>query len=121
MKLFYLVILTTLTLTACTTDSSLEGTNVETLQKLSNLQLFEGNAPRASTQLGQVNGVSCERPGYFASNMSFDDAQSKLKLNAANLHADAVTNVICQQSNQVNWKHNCNASITCAGIAIKYK
>lgn len=93
----------------------------EELVRLSSIEVFKGPIERPSAEIGPVNGVSCYRTGYFASNASEEDAINKMKYSAVKLGADAIKNTICIERAQIDWKRNCNATIVCAGIAVKYK
>lgn len=65
----------------------------------------------------EVKGYSCGR--QLGSDPSIDAARNKLRINAAKLDADAIINVICEETG-VSWVYNCWKTIECRGDAIKF-
>jgi hypothetical protein len=68
--------------------------------------------------LGEVVGSSCAR--QVGSDPSMDAAREELKIKAAALNADAVTNSLCKEGG-IDLGQNCWKSIECRGDAIKWK
>jgi hypothetical protein len=116
-----LVFLALLAISTAASAQDLTKLTPEELIRISSMEVFKGPIDRPSTDLGPVSGVSCFRTGYFASNASEEDAINKMKYSAVKLSADAIKNAICIERAQIDWKRNCNATIVCAGVAVKYK
>jgi RcsF-like lipoprotein len=72
---------------------------------------------RKHSILGEVVGRSCARQS--GSDPSMDAAREELKIKAAGLSADAVSNVLCKEGG-IDMMHNCWKSIECRGDAIKW-
>lgn len=68
--------------------------------------------------LSEVVGNSCGR--QIGSDPSMDAAREELKIKAAALSADAVTNALCKEGG-IDLGQNCWKSIECRGDAIKWK
>ena len=72
---------------------------------------------RKYTIVSEVVGRSCARQA--GSDPSMDAAREELKIKAAELGADAVTNALCREGG-INMKQNCWKSIECRADAVKW-
>lgn len=70
--------------------------------------LKAGAISRESYQiLGTVEGIACKRNLYASGSPSMDEAQQGIRIRAAKLGADAVTNMVCEDKREVDWGRNC--------------
>jgi uncharacterized protein YbjQ (UPF0145 family) len=82
--------------------------------------VFEaGSIARDSYQiLGAVEGIACKRNLYASGSPSLDEAKQGVRIRAAQLGADAVINMICEDKREVDWGRNCWQTVVCVGDAI---
>ena len=72
---------------------------------------------RKYTILSEVVGRSCAR--QLGSDPSMEAAREELKIKAAQLNADAITNVLCKEGG-IDMANNCWKSVECRGDAVKW-
>lgn len=72
---------------------------------------------RPYTKVKSVSGISCSMNG--SQSISEDAARDDLAHNAAELKADAVTNVVCKGGG-ISLRHNCWQSFQCTGDGITW-
>jgi hypothetical protein len=92
----------------------------EQLTRLASIEILKADDQRPVSIMRTVVGVSCQRAGYFASEASEEDAINMMKFEAMTLNADAIKNKICIVKNKIDWRRNCNATIDCAGVAVRF-
>jgi hypothetical protein len=102
--------------TACATTSM----TPELRRRAARVRLLE---PRDAEErpyllVGEVKGVSCGR--QLGSDPSIQAAREKLKLEAAKLGAEAVVDILCEETG-VDWAHNCWKAIHCSGDAVTFR
>ena len=107
------------------TSSSLFGRDAAQLSSeqiiaLARLDVQEG-VPEDFENLGPVQGVSCSRPGYFASVATVEEATQNMKISTVREKpsANAVVAATCNFQNKVDWGRNCTSTIVCVGVAAK--
>lgn len=114
-RCFYLLII--LLFTACAPAATVNPELRRAAAKVQILKLEEIKS-REYSIISEIMGLSCGR--QLGSDPSVEAAREKLRIEAAKLGADAVLNVICEETG-VNWAHNCWKTIQCRGDAIKWK
>lgn len=82
--------------------------------------IFEaGSITRDSYRiLGTVEGIACKRNLYASGSPSLDEAKQGVRIRAAQLGADAVINMICEDKREVDWGRNFWQTVVCVGDAI---
>lgn len=108
-------------ITACVTNPKIESLNPSELEVLSRLQILEGEISEPYDIISKVKGISCHTTADQRRNYSTDDAIEGIKMKAAQLHADAVINIVCERDGATDWMNECWSSMVCVGTAIKYK
>lgn len=68
--------------------------------------------------LGSVEGLACKRNLYDSGVPSVEEARRGVRMRAAQLGANAVTNLLCEESQKFDWGRNCVQSVVCVGDAI---
>lgn len=120
MKLFLLVGICILS-TGCMSNPRIEDLSSADRAKVGSIQIFQSTPDRSYEVLGTVTGLSCNRNKYQAQDISESEALQGVKINAANLGADAVINTLCQTNSDTDWRNNCWASVKCIGDAVRFK
>lgn len=115
------VVLTALSLSACIKQYEVHTTQLgsEEAAAYQRLVIYAvEDLPRQSyTVLERGRGLSCDR-AVFEGEVSRDEAMEQLKIHAAMVRADAVTNVVCEYKEKVDMEDQCFRSWVCAGDAI---
>ncbi len=108
------------TLAGCASNPSVASLSSEQRQKVSELIEFpSGSLSRESYQIvGSAKGLACKRNLYASGKPSIEEAQQGVRIRAALMGADAVTNVLCEDKQQVDWGNNCWQTVVCVGDAI---
>lgn len=114
-------LLVPLLLTCCASNPSIDSLSSEQRARYVQMEVFNASTSRPHTILRIVKGISCNRNAYQARLLSSEEAMEGVKLQAAQLQADAVINVACQNRSEADWGNNCWASIVCVGDAVKFK
>ncbi len=104
----------------CASNPSVSSlTSVERQRVAEMVVLQAGTIPRESYQLlGSVEGLACKRNLYASGSPSRDEAKQGVSIRAAQLGADAVTNMVCEEKREVDWGRNCWQTVVCVGDAI---
>lgn len=108
------------TLAGCASNPSVTSLSSEQRQKVSELVEFpSGSLPRESYKIiGSAKGLACKRNLYASGKPSMEEAQQGVRIRAALMGADAVTNVLCEDKQEVDWGNNCWQTVVCVGDAI---
>jgi uncharacterized protein YbjQ (UPF0145 family) len=85
------------------------------------VQIYSGATARPYEVIGPVTGLSCNRNKFQAQDVSDAEALQGIKINAAQMGADAVINTVCQKNSDTDWRNNCWASVKCIGDAVRHK
>lgn len=113
---FYILLLILL-MSSCATVDTVDPSLRRAAANISIIKL-DDIGPRKYLIITEVMGLSCARQaGSFP---SIDAAREKTKIEAAKVSADALLNVICEESG-TDWVHNCWKTIQCRGDAIKWQ
>lgn len=115
-----LVIIIAAFFAGCASNPRIENLSSAERARAASIQILQGSPERKFTVIGQVTGLSCNRNKYQAQDVSENEAQQGLRLQAAQIGADAVINTFCQKNSDTDWINNCWASVKCIGDAIKY-
>jgi uncharacterized protein YbjQ (UPF0145 family) len=107
-------------ITACVSNPRIESLNPSELEALGRLQLLEGEITQPYTVISKVKGISCHETADQSRNGSTDDAMEGIRLKAAQKHADAVINIVCEPYHATDWMNACWSSIVCEGTAIRF-
>lgn len=115
-----LVVCAVTSLAGCASNPSVSSlTSAERQRVAEMIVLKPGTIPRESYQiLGSVEGIACKRNLYASDSPSMDEAKQGVRIRAAQLGADAVTNVVCEDKREVDWGRNCWQTVVCVGDAI---
>ena len=107
-------------LAGCASNPSVSSLSSLERQRVAEMVIFEaGSIPRDSYQiLGAVEGIACKRNLYASGSPSMDEAKQGVRIRAAQLGADAVINMICEDKREVDWGRNCWQTVGCVGDAI---
>ena len=108
-------------MTACVSNPRIESLNPSELEALDRLQILEGEIAQPYSVIAKVKGVSCHATADQSRNGSTDDAMEGIRLKAAQKHADAVINIVCEPYHMTDWMNDCWSSIVCEGTAIKFE
>lgn len=103
----------------CASGPDLEGLSSTQRSKFEAMEVFRGPAPRPHTVIQPVKSFACLK-AYQHESMHEEGTIQGLKLKAARLDADAVSNAACQTRSGAEW-NDCWSSIVCTGDAIRYK
>ena len=103
----------------CASGPDLEGLSGTQRSKFEAMEVFHGPAPRPHTVIQPVKNSVCLK-AYQQESMHEDETLQGLKLKAARLDADAISNAACLKRSGAEW-NDCWSSIVCAGDAIRYK
>lgn len=108
------------TLAGCASNPSVASLSSEQRQRVAELVEFpSGSLPRESYQIvGSAKGLACKRNLYASGKPSMEEAQQGVRIRAALMGADAVTNVLCEDKQEVDWGNNCWQTVVCVGDAI---
>lgn len=106
--------------TACASNPSVSSLSSLEREKVASLVVVPAGAiPRESYKvLGSVEGLACKRNLYSSGAPSIEEAQQGVRIRAAQLGADAVTNLLCEKNHKVDWGRNCWQSVVCVADAI---
>lgn len=102
----------------CASDLSVSSLTSAERQKVAEMVVLKAGAiPRAGYQiLGSVEGLSCKY--YRHSNSpTMDEAMQDVRIRAAKLEADAVTNMVCEHQGD-GGRRNCWEAVVCKADAI---
>ncbi len=104
----------------CATNPPVSSLTSEERQRVAEMVILEAGAiPRESYQiLGSVEGIACKRNLYASGSPSLDEAKQGVRIRAAQLGADAVINMICEDKKEVDWGRNCWQTVVCVGDAV---
>ena len=107
-------------LMGCASNPSVSSLTSAERQKVAEMVVLKAGAiPRESYQiLGSVEGIACKRNLYASGSPSMDEAMQGVRIRAAKLGADAVTNVVCEDKREVDWGRNCWQTVVCVGDVI---
>lgn len=116
-KLSLLLLLVFTVLPACT---SVKSVDPELRRRAANLPILspEDVEEQEYDVIGEVEGVSCARQA--GSNPSMEGARQELRINAAEVGADAIINTFCEEGG-VTFSRNCWKTIQCRADAITWK
>lgn len=117
MRLFMLIFL--VVFSACASNPSATSLTPEQRSAMLNMKVVESRfLPEGSYEiLGTVEGLSCKRNAWSSEPPTEAEAMQGVMVRAAQLGADAVANVICEQHGQ-DWGRNCWSEVICVGDAI---
>ncbi len=89
-------------------------------EKIGEMIIFEpGALERGSYRIiGIVEGLACKRNLHARGSPSIAEAQQGVRIRAAEMGADAVANMLCQEKQEVDWGRNCWQTVICVGDAI---
>jgi hypothetical protein len=115
-----LLILTNLVLTGCASNPSVSSlTSLERQRVVEMVALKSGDIPKGSYQiLGAVEGIACKRNLYASGSPSMAEAQQGVRIRAAQLGADAIINIVCEDKRETDWGRNCRQTVVCVADAI---
>lgn len=107
-------------LAGCASNPPISSLTSQERERVSNIVFIEsGEIPSDSYKvLGSVRGLACKRNLYASGSPSVEEARQGVKIRAAQLGANAVLNVLCEENQKVDWVRNCWQSIVCVGDAI---
>ena len=71
--------------------------------------------------LGTAEGIACKRNLHASGKPSGNEARQGVLINAAKMGADAVTNMLCEERQEVDWGRNCWQTVVCVGDAISVR
>jgi len=114
-------IVVSIVLAGCMSNPRIEDLSSADRAKAASIQVFKSPPDRNYEIIGTVKGLSCNRNKYEAQDITENEALQGVKINAAQLGADAVINTFCQTNSDTDWINNCWASVKCIGDAIRYK
>jgi hypothetical protein len=116
--LFFLAIF--IVLAGCASNPPITSLTSQERAMVANIVLIEsGVIPKDSYKmLGTVEGLSCLRDDVDSTGPSVEEARLGLRIRAAQLGANAVINILCQENQKVDLKRNCWESVVCVGDAI---
>ncbi len=107
-------------LTGCTSNppvSSLTSAERESVIEMDVLK--PGSIPKTSYQiLSSGEGIACKRNLYASGSPSIEEAKQGVRIRVAQLGADAITNMVCEDKREVDWGRNCWQAVVCVGDAI---
>ena len=109
-----------ISLAGCASNPSISSLTSAERQRVAEMVVVRAGAiPRDSYQvLGSVEGIACKRNLYASGSPSMDEAKQGVRIRAAQLGADAVTNMVCEDKREVDWGRNCWQTVVCVGDAI---
>lgn len=104
----------------CASNPSISSLTSLERQKVAEMVVFKaGDIPRESYQiLGSVEGIACKRNLYASGSPSMDEAQQGVRIRAAQLGAEAVTNMLCEDKRETDLGRNCWQTVVCVADAI---
>ncbi len=87
--------------------------------QVARIRIYESDEtlPPGSKVVGTVKGTSCKRNLYSTENPKESQAMLQVKLGAARLNANAVTNVVCEDQG-TSFRSNCGKSVVCYADAV---
>jgi S1-C subfamily serine protease len=105
---------------ACASNPPISSLSAEQREKVTQIVFLKsGDIPKDSySVLGTVEGLACKRNAYASGTPSFEEAKQGVSIRAAQLGADAVMSVLCEENHKVDWGNNCWQSVVCIGDAI---
>lgn len=108
------------TVAGCASNPSVASLSSEQRQRVAELvEIPSGSLPRESYQIvGSAKGLACKRNLYASGKPSIEEAQQGVRIRAALMGADAVTNVLCEDKQETDWGNNCWQTVVCVGDAI---
>lgn len=78
--------------------------------------------PKESYQiLGSVEGLACKRNLYASGSPSLAEAQQGVRIRAAQMGANAVLNMVCEDKKEIDLGRNCWQTVVCVADAISVK
>ena len=107
-------------LAGCASNPSVSSLTSEQRQKIAEMVIFKpGTSTRSSYQvLGSDEGLACKRNLYASGSPSYPEAEQGVRIRAAQLGADAIANMACEEKHEVDWGRNCWQTVVCVGDAI---
>ena len=107
-------------ISGCITTPNIQDLSPDIRAKVGAVIIYKNNIPSESYQrIKTVEGISCHRNAYESRVLTSDEAIDGMRIKAAELDANALTNIVCQQSTGIDWRNNCFQSIVCVGDAVK--
>ena len=99
--------------------TELEDVPGDTMRDALNVKLVRTGdpAPKVKRVLGRVSGNSCKHWTWDPP-PSNNDALLRMRVEAAQLKANAIVDVICNQAGTDTFGTNCWASVSCKGAAV---
>ena len=107
-------------MTGCASNPPISSLTSQERERVSNIVFLEsGQIPKDSYKvLGSVEGLACKRNLYASGAPAVEEARQGVKIRAAQLGANAVINLLCEENQKVDWVRNCWQSVVCVGDAI---
>ncbi|MDH5561571.1 MAG: hypothetical protein OEY59_12040 [Deltaproteobacteria bacterium] len=107
-------------LSGCASNPSVSSLSSLERQRVTEMVILKaGSIPREKYQIvGSVEGIACKRNLYASGSPSMNEAQQGVRIRAALLGADAVTNMVCEDKREVDWGRNCWQTVVCVADAI---
>ncbi len=108
------------TVSGCASNPSVSSLTSAERQRVGEIAVVKaGRLPRGSYKIiGSVEGIACKRNLYASGSPSMDEARQGVRIRASQLGADAVTNLVCEDKQEVDWAHNCWQTVLCVADAI---
>lgn len=105
----------------CASNPRIDNLSSNDRAKVSKVEIFRGQPNRPFQNLGQVDGLSCNRNKFQAQDVSESEALEGIKIRTVMLGGDAAINVLCQKNSDMDLLNNCWASVKCIGDAVLLK
>jgi len=104
----------------CASNPPISSLTSQERERVSNIVFLEGGQiPKDSYKvLGSVEGLACKRNLYASGAPAVEKARQGVRIRAAQLGANAVINLLCEENQKVDWVRNCWQSVVCVGDAI---
>ncbi|MBN9430702.1 MAG: hypothetical protein J0H09_29775 [Burkholderiales bacterium] len=104
----------------CASNPSVSSLTSLERQRVGEMVLLKaGEISRDKYQLlGSVEGLACKKNAYASGPPSLEEAIQGVRIRAALLEADAVTNMVCEDKREVDWGRNCWQTVVCVADAI---
>jgi len=121
MKKLALLLVVIIVLSGCASNPSVSSLSSLERQRVANMAVLNSDdIPKESYQiLGTVEGIACKRNLYASGSPSMAEAQQGVLIRAAQMGADAIINMVCEDKQEVDLGRNCWQTVVCVADAIK--
>ncbi|MDJ0721011.1 MAG: hypothetical protein QNJ04_05255 [Desulfobacterales bacterium] len=112
---------TGLFLAGCVSNPGVDTLNPAERESFKRIQILDNNVDQPHEVIARVKGKECHTTAEQSRRRTSGDAITVLKVKAARLGADAITNAQCDRHMTIDWRSDCWSSMLCVADAVKFQ